>query len=181
MSTDELSPWHRTGAVNLPTLCHLEPTYEGSTEAFQLSSFPPLKQVAQLSPHSTAFVMTMKSGVKAAALRRRKAPPTSCQPSRHSRDLLWVETVSPSRACRRDAARKVFDGFPRLDHPRHATPPRTRSSTCYCNFLKLVMAGCYFLFDVSNPRTLNTVDIQQIISERLNLLWNEAETIEKRA
>jgi disease resistance protein RPS2 len=35
--------------------------------------------------------------------------------------------------------------------------------------------------EVSNAETLNTVDIQQTISERLNLPWNEAEAVEKRA
>ncbi|GJN27046.1 hypothetical protein PR202_gb15027 [Eleusine coracana subsp. coracana] len=35
--------------------------------------------------------------------------------------------------------------------------------------------------EVSNSETLNTVDIQQTISERLNLPWNEAEAVEKRA
>lgn len=35
--------------------------------------------------------------------------------------------------------------------------------------------------EVSNSETLNTVEIQQTISERLNLPWNEAETVEKRA
>ncbi|TVU15241.1 hypothetical protein EJB05_38751, partial [Eragrostis curvula] len=35
--------------------------------------------------------------------------------------------------------------------------------------------------EVSNSETLNTVDIQQTISERLNFPWNEAEGIEKRA
>ncbi|KAL6903502.1 hypothetical protein ACP4OV_004315 [Aristida adscensionis] len=35
--------------------------------------------------------------------------------------------------------------------------------------------------EVSNSETLNTVEIQQTISERLNLPWNEAETTDKRA
>ncbi|KAK3144264.1 hypothetical protein QOZ80_4AG0310760 [Eleusine coracana subsp. coracana] len=35
--------------------------------------------------------------------------------------------------------------------------------------------------EVSNSETLNTVDIQQTISERLNLPWIEAEAVEKRA
>ncbi|CAN6249353.1 unnamed protein product [Urochloa humidicola] len=35
--------------------------------------------------------------------------------------------------------------------------------------------------EVSNSETLNTVEIQQNISERLNLPWNESETVEKRA
>ncbi|XP_062226156.1 disease resistance protein RPS2-like [Phragmites australis] len=35
--------------------------------------------------------------------------------------------------------------------------------------------------EVSNSETLNIVDIQQTISERLNLPWNEAETVDKRA
>ncbi|WVZ86388.1 hypothetical protein U9M48_033177 [Paspalum notatum var. saurae] len=35
--------------------------------------------------------------------------------------------------------------------------------------------------EVSNSETLNTVEIQQTISDRLNLPWNELETVEKRA
>ncbi|KAF7017502.1 hypothetical protein CFC21_030938, partial [Triticum aestivum] len=35
--------------------------------------------------------------------------------------------------------------------------------------------------EVSNSETLNTVEIQQTISERLNLPWNDAEPIAKRA
>ncbi|KAF8704130.1 hypothetical protein HU200_031621 [Digitaria exilis] len=35
--------------------------------------------------------------------------------------------------------------------------------------------------EVSNSETLNAVEIQQTISERLNLPWNESETVEKRA
>lgn len=35
--------------------------------------------------------------------------------------------------------------------------------------------------EVSNSETLNTVEIQQTISERLNLPWNEAEPVAKRA
>jgi disease resistance protein RPS2 len=35
--------------------------------------------------------------------------------------------------------------------------------------------------EVSNSEKLNTVEIQQTISERLNLPWNEAETVAKRA
>ncbi|TKW05414.1 hypothetical protein SEVIR_7G173900v4 [Setaria viridis] len=35
--------------------------------------------------------------------------------------------------------------------------------------------------EVSNSETLNTVEIQQTISERLNLPWNESDTVEKRA
>ncbi|XP_047066009.1 disease resistance protein RPS2-like [Lolium rigidum] len=35
--------------------------------------------------------------------------------------------------------------------------------------------------EVSNSETLNTVEIQQTISERLNLPWNEAEPVGKRA
>ncbi|CAL5031046.1 unnamed protein product [Urochloa decumbens] len=35
--------------------------------------------------------------------------------------------------------------------------------------------------EISNSETLNTVEIQQTISERLNLPWNESETVEKRA
>ncbi|KAL6652389.1 hypothetical protein ACP70R_011314 [Stipagrostis hirtigluma subsp. patula] len=35
--------------------------------------------------------------------------------------------------------------------------------------------------EVSNSETLNTVEIQQTVSERLNLPWNEAETADKRA
>ncbi|KAG0526632.1 hypothetical protein BDA96_06G162200 [Sorghum bicolor] len=35
--------------------------------------------------------------------------------------------------------------------------------------------------EVSNSETLNTVEMQQTISDRLNLPWNELETVEKRA
>ncbi|CAO2141339.1 unnamed protein product [Urochloa humidicola] len=35
--------------------------------------------------------------------------------------------------------------------------------------------------EISNSETLNTVEIQKTISERLNLPWNESETVEKRA
>ncbi|CAL5015952.1 unnamed protein product [Urochloa decumbens] len=35
--------------------------------------------------------------------------------------------------------------------------------------------------EISNSETLNTIEIQQTISERLNLPWNESETVEKRA
>jgi len=35
--------------------------------------------------------------------------------------------------------------------------------------------------EVSNSETLNIVEIQQTISDRLNLPWNESETVEKRA
>ncbi|RLM75257.1 disease resistance protein RPS2-like [Panicum miliaceum] len=45
-------------------------------------------------------------------------------------------------------------------------------------------AGNYqvvIFIEVSNSKTLNTVEIQQTISERLNLPWNESDTVEKRA